>query len=70
MPDQHEGPAALRAGRGAASRRRVRSAALPLDPPLPSAGGGIGGISGAGRMIHGLPRQDWYQNPATRSSAW
>ncbi len=35
MPDQHKGPAALRAGRGAASRRRVRSAALPLDPPFP-----------------------------------
>ncbi len=60
MPDQQKGLTALRAGQGAASRRRVRSTAWPLDPPLPSASGGIGGISGTGRMIHGLPRQDWY----------
>ncbi len=69
MADQQKGLTTLRAGRGAASRCRVRSAALPLAHPLLSASGGIGGTSGAGRMIHGLPRQDWYQNPATRSSA-
>ena len=67
MPDPHKGLAALRAGRGAASRCPVRSAVVPPAHPLPPQAGGLGVLAA---LIYGLHQQGWDQNPATRSSAW